>query len=291
MNLNAVQRAKDTKPSADKIIAVGDSGVCKTTFGAWAPKPLYLSALGEGSGIRKLAEAKRIPEDVAWFPEITDKNQAQGDGWNTLIRTLAGLINEKHDFKTIVFDCFDDEGFLNLAYHHHDRECYDGNMGVGKNGFMNFQNGYSTCLEEIKRVTHGAMNMLVAQGIDVILLMHATTTNFKNPDGCDYHRHTPNVNQKHVWPLLRGWADMVLYFGYESAAVGGDDDGRGAKGVGGDRRVIHCTHSATHDAKNRHGLPSQIVLPEDYTKVYSTFADALKQNNKPKATAVSQGDN
>lgn len=290
MDLSSVQLAKGAKPTANKIVVVGEAGTFKTTFGAYAPDPIFVSALGEGSGITKLAEAKSIPQHVAWLPEITDKNQVEGDGWITFLHTLAMLLKEKHKYKTVVIDCFDDEGFLDLAYHHHCNEAYGGNMGTGKNGFMNYQQGYGTCLDEIKRATHGAMNMLAKRGIDVILLMHATTTIFKNPDGFDYNRHTPNVN-KQVWPMIRGWADMVLYATYQTAAIGGDDDGKGAKGIGGSQRVIYCNHSATHDAKNRHGLPDMIVLPDDPALVYKTFVSAIGTKGKSNSTPSTEGDN
>jgi hypothetical protein len=272
LDLKAIRTAANVATTPNKIVIVGEAGAGKTTLAAHMPNPLFISAKGEGSGLTKLAEAKTIPSTVAYLPEISLTNTEQHDGWSVLVETLRGLLTEKHEYKTIIFDCFDDEGFLGFAYQHHADDKYKGDMGPA--GFMNYQNGYSTALSEVRRVTHGACNALIAKGMDVVMLMHATTSPYRNPDGDDYQRHCPLVNQKYVWPLIRGWADMVLYATYQTTVVEGPQEGKG-KAVGGRTRVLHTSHAATHDAKNRHGLPETILLPDDPALSYATLAKAM----------------
>jgi hypothetical protein len=277
LDLNIRSRATAT-PTPNKIIFHAGAGLGKSTLAAHAPSPIFIPCGGEESGIAKLAENGLIPEDAQWVPEIKIDNEVEGDGWITLLKTLTHLVRAKHDRQTVVLDCFDDDGFLAHAYEHHGKEAYGGDMGP--KGFMNYQNGFASVLPEIKRVTHGALEALVAKNIGVILLMHTTIGSFKNPDGADYNRYVPNVNQKYVWPMLRGWADMVLFGARETTVVVADGDTKG-KAKGGRQRLLHTSETAIHEAKNRHGLPSRIKLPDDHTASYSTFLAAL---NAPKGT-------
>lgn len=262
-------------PTGNKIIMHAGPGVGKTSFWAHAPAPLFIPAQGEESGIAKLAEAGLIPESTQWIPEVRLSSSAdsQNDGWLKLLDILVALAREEHEYKTVVLDCFDEEGFLSMAYRYHGDQHYGGKMGL--DGFENFGKGYQSVISEVKRVTHGALNAITRKGIDVVLIMHTGVTNFKNPDGSDYHRFSPQANQKHVWPLLSGWADMVLFSNFDTFIL--EKDGERAKAKGGKARVLHTQHAATHEAKNRHGLPATIKLPENPADSYAAFAALLKK--------------
>lgn len=268
-----LRRGGDAQPTAEKIIIHGNAGVGKTTLPAFAPNTLFIPCRGEEAGIAKLAEYGRVPESVTWIPEIQLSNKQANDGWACLGRVVDALIEDEHPFTQVVFDCFDDEGFLEFAYRHHADEAYKGDMGDG--GFMSFQRGYQTVMPCIKEFTHGKLQRLIDKGITVILLMHSGVGTYKNPQGADYTRYQPLVNQKHVWPMLQAWATMVLFLDTPVTVVG-DDPAKKGKGKGGTRRVLHCEHAATHEAKNRHGLPAKLSLPSDHTQGWATFQAALK---------------
>lgn len=273
MDLSSLFRtAKNAERTANKIILHAHAGKGKTTLFAYAPDVLFIPAEGEGTGIQKLAEAGLIPDTVRWLPEIKDSKPGVHDAWMQLLTTVHALAKEDHGIKTVVFDCADDGGFLEAAYLHHCDKEYGGDMGPS--GFMNFQNGYITVLPEIRRLTHKLLSRLVERGIDVVLLAHSTVGTYKNPSGADYTRHHPLINQKSVWPMLDAWADMVLYLD-TSTTVTSAGDGKKGKAKGGSRRVLHCEHRATIEAKNRHGLPAQLTLPEDPSEAYAAFQAAL----------------
>lgn len=276
IDLNKVRTAKGCPKSADKIIIVGEPGVGKSSLGANFPNPIFLCADGEESGIRKLAEAGTIPESTVWMPEIGIRGDGKTHGWVIFLQALQALAQDEHDYKTVVLDCFDDGGFLDLAYHYHCLKAYEGDMGP--KGFMNFQNGYATSVDEIKRATHGWIQAIIKKGINVVLLAHATTGTHKNPDGMDYNKYCPLINQKYVWPMLRGWADMVLYMTYQTV-VAKDGDKQKGKAIGGSQRILYTKHTATIDAKHRHGLPAEILLPDDPSEMFNTFNSALRKEN------------
>ena len=71
--------------------------------------------------------------------------------------------------------------------------------------------------------------------------------------------------EKKVAPLVKEWADMLLFANYKTYVV--NVDGQGAdKGVNkarGCKRVIYTTHHPCWDAKNRHDLLPEIPLDYD----------------------------
>ena len=58
-------------------------------------------------------------------------------------------------------------------------------------------------------------------------------------------------------PLVKEWADMLLFMNYKIRSVAMDDKGEKRKAQGG-QRVIYTTHHPCWDAKNRYGLPEEM---------------------------------
>lgn len=270
-----VRSAENAPKTANKYVMHGTPGVGKTTFWANAPNVLFIPAMGEESGISKLATAGLVPATVKWLREWRrDSAEKKGVGWTALLSKLSQLAKEEHSYTTIVLDCADDEGFLSYAYNHHGEQEYGGDMGDA--GFMSFQKGYTTVNSEIKRLTHGVLQRLVNKGIDVVLLMHSTVGTYKNPSGLDYTRHIPLAQQKTVWPMVQAWADIILFLD-SSTTIVEPASGKGkGKAKGGARRILYCENRATHEAKNRHGLPASLALPEDESMGYATLMAAMK---------------
>lgn len=84
--------------------------------------------------------------------------------------------------------------------------------------------------------------------------------------------------QKTVAPLVKEWADLLLFANYKTLAVAVDKDGKKHKAQGG-KRVMYTTHHPCWDAKNRLGLPDE--LPMDYAPLAPYFG-GQKAASKPK---------
>ena len=67
-----------------------------------------------------------------------------------------------------------------------------------------------------------------------------------------------------ISPLVKEWADMVLFANYETYSVAANKEGTKHKAQGG-RRVMFTTHHPCWDAKNRYGLPDKIDM--DYSQI------------------------
>ena len=65
-------------------------------------------------------------------------------------------------------------------------------------------------------------------------------------------------------PLVKEWADMVLFANYKTFSVAVDDKGKKHKAQGG-ARVMYTAHHPCWDAKNRYGFPGE--MPFDYAGI------------------------
>lgn len=81
-----------------------------------------------------------------------------------------------------------------------------------------------------------------------------------------------------ISPLVKEWADMVLFANYKTVAVATDKDGRKYKAQGGGR-VMYTLHHPCWDAKNRHGLPEEMDF--SYAGIAHIFNDVAPVNNAP----------
>ena len=112
------------------------------------------------------------------------------------------------------------------------------------------------------------VDALVAKGVHVVFVAHTKVQRTSPPDQTDgYDRYELKLT-KQVAPLLKEWADMVLFCNYRIQIVEGTD-GR-LKAQGGKERVMHAAHSAAWDAKNRFGLPEE--MPMQFDQIAHLFA-------------------
>ena len=110
---------------------------------------------------------------------------------------------------------------------------------------------------------------------------------FEQPDESGAYDRWELKLQKKDGPLLKEWADMVLFANYETFVVKeGSGDMKKAKAKGG-RRVMHTVHHPCWDAKNRKGFPEKAEF--DYSVIAVAIPDksaAAQAMNEP--AAVSQ---
>ena len=66
---------------------------------------------------------------------------------------------------------------------------------------------------------------------------------------------------KKVSPLVKEWADMLLFANYETYVI--EDEKTKSKKAKGGHRVMYTSHKSTHDAKNRQDLPEKLEFSFD----------------------------
>lgn len=221
--------------TAQKVVIYGPEGIGKTTFAAQFPEPLFIDT--EGS-------TKHL--DVARLPKPTS--------WAMLLEEVKDVAAHPDVCKTLVLDTADwSEQFATDAVCDRAKKNGIEDFGYGK--------GYVYLAEEFGNLL-AAFDDVIAAGVNVVLTAHAKMRKFEQPDEMGAYDRWEMKLSKNVAPLVKEWADMVLFANYKVLAVKLDD---GKTKAQGGKRVMYATHHPCWDAKNRHGLPDE--MPLDYAQI------------------------
>lgn len=223
---------------AQKIVIYGPEGIGKSSFAAKFPNAVFIDT--EGS-------TKHM--DVARLPKPTS--------WTMLIEEVKYVKQNPHICDTLVIDTADwaEQLCKNEVCAKAQKKGIE-DFGYGK--------GYVYVAEEFGRLLN-LLEDLIELGINIVLVAHAQMRKFEQPDELGAYDRWEMKLEKKVAPLVKEWADMLLFANYKTYVV--NVDGQGAdKGVNkarGGKRVIYTTHHPCWDAKNRHDLLPEIPLDYD----------------------------
>lgn len=244
--------------TAVKTVIYGAEGIGKTTLAAQFPSPLFIDT--EGS-------TKQL--DVARLPAPSS--------WEMLLQELDFVIS-KRPCATLVIDTVDWAEQLCIA---------DLCAKNGKSGIEDF--GYGKGWEFEKESFGKFLNKLtevINAGINVTLTAHAALRKFEQPDEMgSYDRWEMKLGSKttnKISPLIKEWADIVLFCNYKTLVVQTDKDGKKHKAQG-NRRVMYTQHHPCWDAKNRYGLPEEI--PMEYAQIAQIYAPVQPLETPPAPAA------
>lgn len=240
--------------TAVKTVIYGAEGIGKTTLAAQFPNPLFIDT--EGS-------TKQL--DVARLPAPTS--------WEMLMQELDFVIGRR-PCSTLVIDTVDWAEQLCIA---------DLCAKNGKSGIEDF--GYGKGWEFEKESFGKFLNKLtevINAGINVTLTAHAALRKFEQPDEMgSYDRWEMKLGSKttnKISPLIKEWADIVLFCNYKTLVVQTDKEGKKHKAQG-NRRVMYTQHHPCWDAKNRYGLPEEI--PMEYAQIAHIYAPVQPLETPP----------
>lgn len=235
------------KPGAKKIIVYGPEGIGKSTFASKFPDPVFIDT-----------EESTKDMDVARFDKPTS--------WAMLKSQVAYVIKYPEVCKTLVIDTADWAERLEIE-DLCNRNGWDGLEGAG------YGKGYTYSAEEFGRLLN-LLSEVVEKGINVVITAHAWLRKIELPEEMGAYDHWEMKTSKKVAPMIREWADMVLFANYKVNVVNVDNQGatKGKNKAQGGRRVMYTTHTPFWDAKNRYGLPEE--LPFDYEQIRHVIEDA-----------------
>lgn len=247
----ALQIIRGKKLGAVRAVIYGVEGIGKSTLAAAAPDSLTIDI---EDGANQIDTARVLALD-----------------WRAIEHATKELIADSQGFRTVIYDTAD---WLEKALIEHMLKL------AGKKSIEDFGygKGYTVLQEHVVRFL-ALVDQLIAKGIHVIFVAHATCKRTSPPDQTDgFDRYELKLT-KQVAPLLKEWADVILFCNYKIQIVEGTD-GR-LKAQGGRDRVMYATHSAAWDAKNRFGLPDE--MPMEFAQIAQIFAGAA-----PRADAKAQ---
>lgn len=231
----------------DLITVYGIAGIGKSTFGSEFPSPLFV---GPEQGSSHL-DVSRLPP-----PKSLGEFEAQ----------LRELVQEPHEFKTLVVDSLDwieplvweeickREGVQSI-------EQVGG--GFGK-GYIVAQKAWDVLLQLFKSLRE-------RKQMNVVLIAHAQVKAFANPTtGSSYDRYQMKLHAR-AQNLFIEASDAVLFANYKVFTKGKDGQKHSAFGDGA--RYMYTEQRPAFDAKNRFGFPPEMKFSySEYQKARSRGA-------------------
>jgi hypothetical protein len=215
-------------PSATRLALYGPEGVGKTSLTAGFPAPVFLDTEGGSAHL-----------DVARFPRPR--------AWAELLAAINHLHAADHVFQTLVIDSIDwaEKLLIEEVCRKANKESLE-DFGYGK--------GNVYLAEEFARFL-ALLEKLRDRGIHVVLVGHSMIRKFEAPDAVGAYDRFELKLSKQVAALVKEWVDALLFVNFVTKVT--EKDGK-QRAVGGRERVIHTTHTAAWDAKNRYGLDDKV---------------------------------
>jgi hypothetical protein len=233
--LNQIKTKKEQRPLT--VLFYGVHGIGKTNFASGAENPIFIG------------DESNDEFDVARFPKI--------EKWAQLKEQLVTLINDKHDFKTVVIDTMD--GLEQIAQ----AEILSG-KDAGKT-MATAMGGYGKAYEKMSDmfidIRDNYLEKLRLKGIQVIILAHSEKSKFEDPIlAINYDTYSTALH-KSIKPVFQDWVSAILFANYDLVRAERMDGKQYAEGMDGER-VIYTEERPSHVGKNRFGLPYELKFPK-----------------------------
>lgn len=213
--------------TAQKVVIYGPEGIGKSTFAAQFPNPLFCDT--EGS--TKNMDVRRFdrPDSAQMIYDCIDYVKAHPDACSTFVLDTADWA----------------EKLLSKQVCAKSKKTSIEDFGYGK--------GYTYLMEEFGKLLN-QLEDLIDLGIHVVVTAHAALQKFEQPDENGAYDRWSLKLTKQDSPLLKEWADAVLFVNYKTYVEKTDNNKHKASGG---KRVMYTSHHPCWDAKNRWGLPDE----------------------------------
>lgn len=233
-------------PGAKKIVIYGPEGIGKSTLASQFPDPVFIDT-----------------EDST--KDMNVKRLDKPSSWQMLLDEVRFIRDNPTLCKTLVLDTADWAEQMEID------DLLKTNQ---KNGIEDFGygKGYTYSAERFGKLLN-LLTEVSERGVHIVMTAHAWLRKVELPEEMGAYDHWEMKTSKKVAPLIREWANAVLFLNYKVNVINIDNQGaaKGKNKAQGGRRVIHTNHTPFWDAKNRYGMPDE--LPLEYESIAPLFAD------------------
>ena len=225
-----------------RVNVQGVDGIGKSTFGADAPSSIFIQA----------EDGLKFIDNVARFPVI--------ESWNQLLTQVKTLIEEPHDYKSVVLDTTDAASKFGEEYvcetngwsGPEDKQAGYGAFYVAEeNAWRKLLQGLNICFEE--------------RGMNVIFLSHVGDKTSVDRTVGEYHAFQMRSNKK-INSLIKDWVDFNLFADYDKSVNDGKPKSHG-------NRILYTKYAMGFEAKSRLTIPATLSL--EWGDFYKSYLEAL----------------
>ena len=234
-----------------RICIFGNPGVGKSTFAAQAPDPVFIPV---ENGIDQV--------DCTSFDHCKTMS--------AFVNCLTEVLNEKHEFKTLVIDSL--SALQDIVV---DSVLADAKAKFLTAAYGGFNRGNDAALMIIRKEVFPLLERIRAErNMCVIYLAHAHDETVRHPDGSTERRTSPDLIAPIRDYIVRN-TDVLAYGRIKTI-----EDASGNRIVvgknGGDRELI-CEGDMSLLAKNRYGIPSH-PLPFKWDALFAAIKSGSGAN-------------
>ena len=256
-----IVQANDSEPY--RAIIYGIEGVGKSTFGAMATRPIFISP---ETGVKRLRD--RDGNKVQFFDEI--------QSFDAVLKAVKFLTTESHDFKTLVLDTTD---WIENAAH---RKI----IGTSKKDIVRVNGGYGSGYRESQNLHQQLIDLLdqliSKREMNVIATAHYQVKLVKDPNMMEDYEQFELKGHEYVTSSWREWTEALLFARFNTIMRNNDEvTTQKARALTDDRRIVYCQKDPSFQAKNRFGLPKVMEFTPDFALTFEEYANAGAVDEKP----------
>ena len=269
MALSLASISRETVLRAPRMLLLGVEKIGKTEF-----------ACGN-----QFENGKRISTGINSPIVLPIKGEEGADGicvpsfptlntFDEVLEALGVLYNEDHEHRTVVIDSA--SALEPLVWDH---VCKKHNVDSIEKVGGGYGKGYTEAQSQFRKLLDGLDALRSHKNMASIIIGHAKTKRFDDPEGDSYDRYVFDVHDKTA-NLVSRWADLTLFCNtkviVKKEDVGFNKEKKRGIDVSGGRRFLYTQKRPAHPGGGRtiYGqLPYE--LPLDYAAFQSAIADVM----------------
>ncbi|AFC22530.1 hypothetical protein phi1422_0010 [Bdellovibrio phage phi1422] len=247
----AIQTRKSNPNKPPRIMIYGPEGVGKSTLGAKADNPVFITPEG---GADQLEDVNGNPVDIIEGVST----------WTQFLAKVKELATDKtHTFKTLVLDSAD---WIETLAHAH----IVGNSGKT---IITVDGGYGSGLRRSRDMHKELIEILTdlreKRNMTIIVTAHCHVKEVKDPDAADNYDGFEIKCHEYVSSLWREWVDILAFAKQNVYVKKSEDSDSRANGDG--KRTVYLEKRPAFQAKNRYKMPAEMEFTEEFYKEIKAY--------------------